>query len=65
MPGLLRSGDETHGERGVAADVAIDAGREFRGRNFVADLKGFGGFAIAVAGLHGEAIGLHELRACS
>ena len=49
----MRSGDEAHGERGVAADVAINAGRELRGRNFVADLKGFGGFAVAVAGLHG------------
>ena len=41
-------------ERRIAAEVAIDAGRKLRGRNFVADLKRFGGFAVAVAGLHGE-----------
>ena len=31
-------------------------------RNFVADLKCFGGFAEAVAGLHGEFIGGYQLR---
>ncbi len=54
--------DETHRERGVAADVAISTRRKFGRWNFVADLKRFGGFAVAVAGLHSKAIGGDELR---
>ena len=59
---LLRSGDKSQSQRCVAADIAVDARLQFCGRDFVADLKRFGGFAVTVAGLHGELIGLHELR---
>ena len=58
----MRRRDEAEREGRVAADVAIDARLEFRGGNFVADLEGLGGFAIAVARLHGEAIGLDDAR---
>ena len=60
--GFVGGSDETHRESGVTADVAIGARRKFCRRNFVANLKCFGGFAVAVAGLHGEAIGGDELR---
>src|SRR5271156_5323285 len=52
-------GYEAQRQRRVSADVAIHTGRKFRRRNFVADLKRFGGFAVAVAGLHGELVGLN------
>ena len=58
---LLRGGDETEGERGVAADITVGARFQLRGRNFVADLKGFGSFAVAVARFHGERIGLDQV----
>src|SRR5580692_3864962 len=60
--GLLRRGDKSEGERGIAADIAIDARRQLGWRNFVADLKRFGGFAETVAGLHRELIGGNQLR---
>ena len=60
--GFVRCSNETHRESGVTADVAIRAGRKFCRGNFVADLKRFGGFAIAVAGLHGQTVGGDELR---
>src|SRR5208282_307422 len=60
--GLLGCGDEAESQRGIAADVAINAGSKLRRRNLVTDVEGLSGFAIAIAGLEGEAIGLGELR---
>ncbi len=60
--GLLRSGDKAKSQRLIAAEVAVDAGSQLRWRNFVADLECFGGFAIGVAGLHGQSIGFGNKR---
>ena len=60
--GFLRCGDEAKSKRGVAADVAIEAGFELRGRDVVGDLKRFRSVAVAVAGFHCEQVGLHEDR---
>ena len=64
-PRLLRRGDETHRERRVSADIAIQARRELRGRNLVADLKRLGGFAVAVARLHRQCDWPARAPACS
>ena len=64
QPRLLRRHHEAHRERGVAREVAVDAGRELRGRDLVGDLERLGRVAVRVAGLHRELVGLgqHRLR---
>ena len=62
QPGFLRSGDETQRQGLIAAHIAVEAGFELRWRNFVTDLKGFGGFAVRVAGFHGQLVGFDEQR---
>ncbi len=61
-PRLLGGGHEAEGQRGVAREVAVEAGGELRGGDLVADLEGFGGVAVGVAGLHGELVGFDQQR---
>ena len=46
----------------IAAQITIQPGGKLRRRNLVADLERFGGFAIGVAGLQRQFVGLRQQR---
>ncbi len=60
--GFLRGGNKAHGERLIAAEIAIGSGGKLRRRNFVADLKRLGGLAIGISGAHGQLVGFGQQR---
>ncbi len=62
MPACCEAATKPDRQRLIAAEIAIHAGSQLGRRNFVADLEGFGRFAIAVAGLHGQLVGFGQQR---
>ena len=59
--GELRGRDQPVGERGVAADLPVDARHHLRRRDLVADREVLGGLAVGVAGLEGGRVRLRDL----
>ena len=60
--GFLRSGNEAERQGLVAAHAAVKSRFEMRRGNFIADLERFGGFAVGVAGFHGQLVGFDQER---
>src|SRR4029077_2866121 len=62
QPGFPRRGDKAESQRLVSAQAAVEARCKVSGRDLVADLEGFGGFAVRIAALQRELVGFHEQR---
>ncbi len=60
-PGELRGRDQPVGERRVAGDLPVGAGRQLRRRDFVADSEVLGGLAVGVARLERGRVRLRDL----